>query len=313
MAMKESVLRVGLVVPAFFYVPYWIARDTGLYEQQGLKVEFVVFGGIDPLTHALQQGDIEVGIGSPEHVIHNVEASGNLRMVAGNVNRLTHSLIAQPEIRRLEDLRGKTIGVSALSAGTSSLFTDILERAGLHPGDYRVVEAGVVPPRHHRLLERSIDAAMQTDPHNYMAEDAGFTNLGAVADWIPHFQFTSVNVDIAWAHEHEDTLTRFLAASIQGSGVMFNDQGQSVAVAAQYMDVEKRYLDHAWHDHVDGFAVPADLRLEARSIATALDMIRRDRTTRIRVSQDASFDKYINTRFLRGAQQLAGVDEALVV
>ncbi|MDB5966025.1 MAG: ABC-type nitrate/sulfonate/bicarbonate transport system periplasmic component-like protein, partial [Polaromonas sp.] len=65
-------------------------------------------------------------------------------------------------------MRGKTIGVSALSGGTSSLFVDILERAGLHyPGDYTMVEAGPVPPRHEQLMNRIIDAGMQTDPHNY--------------------------------------------------------------------------------------------------------------------------------------------------
>ncbi|WP_158940734.1 ABC transporter substrate-binding protein [Burkholderia sp. S171] len=311
--MDGVTLNVGLVVPAFFYVPYWAAHDLGLYGKQGLNVRFVVFGGIDPLTKALKDGTIDVGIGSPEHVIHDVEAGGDLRMIAGNVNRLTHSLIAQPEIKRLEDLRGKTIGVSALSAGTSSLFTDILERVGLHPGDYHVVEAGVVPPRHERLLERSIDAAMQTDPHNYLAEDAGFTNLGPVSGWIPYFQFTSVNVTRTWAGDNEDALVRFLAASIQGSQWMFKNQQSAVEVAARRMDVDPKYLERAWKDHVDGLAVPIDLRLEARSIGTALDMIRRDRTTSVLVAGDAGFAKYVDTRFLRAAQGLAGVDEALVV
>jgi NitT/TauT family transport system substrate-binding protein len=311
--MDDRALNVGLVVPAFFYVPYWAAHDLDFYREQGLHVKFVVFGGIDPLTKALKDGAIDVGIGSPEHVIHDVEAGGDLCMIAGNVNRLTHSLIAQPEIKRLEDLRGKTIGVSALSAGTSSLFTDILARVGLHPGDYHVVEAGVVPPRHHRLLERSIDAAMQTDPHNYMAEDAGFTNLGAVSDWIPYFQFTSVNVNRTWATDNNDVLVRFLAASIQGSRWMFENQQGAVEVAARRMEVDHKYLERAWKDHVDGFAVPIDLRLEARSIEIALEMIRRDRTASVQVAGDAGFAKYIDTRFLREAQRLAGVDEVLVI
>lgn len=306
--MQMDHVRVGLVVPAFFYVPYWAAQERGFYAKRGINVDFVVFGGIDPLTRALKNNEIEIGIGSPEHVIHDVEAGGDLRMVGGNVNRLTHSLIAQPEIKRLEDLRGRTLGVSALSAGTSSLFTDILERVGLHPGDYNVIEAGVVPPRHERLLERTIDAAMQTDPHNYMAEDAGFTNLGAVSDWIPWFQFTSVNVRSSWAEANADTLIRFLAASIEGSQWMFESREQAVEIAGRSMDVERRYLERAWEDHVNGFAVPVDLRLESRSIRTALEMMRRDRSGSVKIAADADFDKYIDTRYLSAAQRLVNVE-----
>lgn len=310
--MQTDRLRVGIVVPAFFFVPYWGARDLHFYEQLGLHVDFTIFGGIEPLTTALRLGDIDIGVGSPEHVIHDVEAGGDLRMIGGNVNRLTHSLIAQPEIKRLEDLRGRIIGVSALSAGTSSLFMDILERVGVHPSEYSIVEAGVVPPRHERLLDRSIDAAMQTDPHNYIAEDRGFSNLGAVSDWIPYFQFSSVNVRDGWAREHDDILIRFLAASIRGSQWMFENREAAIEVAGRHMDVEHSYLERAWKDHVNGFAVPVDLRLDSRSIQTCLDMMRRDRSSSIRVEQNADFSKYVNTRYLCEAQRLVGIDEIAV-
>ncbi len=94
---------------------------------------------------------------------------------------------------------------------------------------------------------------------------------------------------------------------------MFENQQASVEVAMRRMEVDQKYLERAWKDHVDGFAVPIDLRLEARSIQTALEMIRRDRSTNVEVASDAGFAKYVDTRFLRDAQQLAGVAEALVV
>src|SRR5215213_387507 len=96
--MKTRV-RVGIVTPAFFYVPYWAALEHGWYSDNGVEVEILDLGGIDAVTKALKDGSIEVGIGSPEHIIHDVESGGSLRMVGGNVNRLTHSLIAQPEIK----------------------------------------------------------------------------------------------------------------------------------------------------------------------------------------------------------------------
>ena len=304
--MSET-LRVGIVVPAFFYVPYWAAQENGFYEGRGLDVELVVYGGIDATTKALKGGEIQVGIGSPEHVIHDVEAGGQLRMIGGNVNRLTHDLIAQPEIKRLEDLRGKVLGVSSLSGGTSSLFIEILERAGLHyPGDYEIVEAGVVPPRHDKLVRREIDAAMQTDPHNYIAEDAGFSNLGPVSQWIPYFQFNSVNARLDWAEAHSDVLISFLAGSIEGSRWVAENRADAVALAQRKMDLETRYAERAWEDHMGGDALPLDLGLNFRSIGVTMDMIRKDRASTFTIAADATPEKYAETSFLRKAQERAG-------
>lgn len=307
-------LHLGIVVPAFFYVPYWAADEQGFYRDAGLEVEITSFGGIDAVTKALQDGSIDVGIGSPEHVIHDVEAGGQLRMVGGNVNRLTHDLIAQPEIRRLEDLRGKVIGVSAFSGGTSSLFIEILKGAGLnYPGDYEIVEAGVVPPRHGKLMRREIDAGMQTDPHNYIAVDAGLSNLGAVSGWIPYFQFTSVNVRLDWAQGHSGTLVKFLAASIKGSFWMAQDGDGAVALAHRRMDVEERYARRAWHDHIHSDALPLDLHLNARSIETAMDMIRKDRSAAFRIAAESTPERYVDVSFLGEAQRLAGVPHRTMV
>jgi len=262
----------------------------------------------------LQDGRIDVGIGSPEHVIHDVEAGGQLRMVGGNVNRLTHDLIAQPEIKCLEDLRGKVIGVSAFSGGTSSLFIEILKGVGLnYPGDYEIVEAGVVPPRHNKLMRREIDAGMQTDPHNYIAVDAGLSNLGAVSDWIPYFQFTSINVRLDWAQGHSGTLVKFLAASIKASRWMAQNEEGAVTLARQRMGVEERYARRAWHDHLDGDALPLDLHLNARSIETAIDMIRKDRSADLRIAAGSTPERYVDVSYLGEAQRLAGVPHRTMV
>ncbi|MDB5940193.1 MAG: transporter substrate-binding protein [Polaromonas sp.] len=310
----NSKIRVGIVTPAFFYVPFWAACDKSWYADAGLDVEIIDVGGIDGVTRMLKTGELEIGIGSPEHVIHDVEAGGSLRMVGGNVNRLTHSLIAQPEIKQLSDLRGKVIGVSALSGGTSSLFMDILEKAaGLHyPNDYTMVEAGPVPPRHDKLMRREIDACMQTDPHNYLAEDAGLSNLGAVVDWIPYFQFNSINVDQNWAQSHCDELVRFLEVSIRASQWMFADRAGAVSLAVEKMGIKDDYASRAWDDHAHIGALPQDLHLNDKSIQTAIEMMRRDRSAKHAIAAVTPSEKYADTSYLQAAQRRAGVPEHLL-
>jgi len=307
-------VRVGLVVEGFFDVPVWAGIDRGTFAAAGLDVEAVVLGGIDPLTEALRAGEVQVAVGAPEHVVRDVESGGSLRMVGGNLNRLTHSIIVRPGINRLEDLRGRTIGVSALSAGTSSLWRSMLADVGLHyPDDYAMVEAGPVPPRHGKLLSGEIDAAMQTDPHNYLAEDAGLGNLGPVSDWIPFFQFTSINVDDRWALLHSALLTDFLAVMVRMSEWMYDNRQDAVDVAASRMAVDRHYLDRAWQDHIATEAIPRDLRLLWASIDTAAAMMRFSRRDELAMNPESTADRYVNTDYLLAAQRNLGRPEVGLV
>lgn len=301
-------IRVGMVTHGFFDVPYWGAQERGWFAEEGLDVEFNVMGGIDAETEALLGGDIQIGIGSTEHVIQNVEQGGPLRLLGGNINRLTHSLIVQPDITRLEDLRGRTIGVSAHSAGTSSVFFDILEKVGLvYPGDYAIVEAGAVPPRHALLLDGTIDAAMQTDPHNYMAEDAGLGNLGPVTDWVPEFQFASVNCREDWAETHDEALQAFLRVAIRGSRWMYADQKGAVDVAERFMGIPTRYLERAWEDNLQLQAIPEDLRLLRAGIEVCIDLMTRDRTGQVSIADGATPERYALVEPLERAQKDLGL------
>lgn len=298
-------IQLGVVIESFFHLPFWAGVRNGWYRELGLDVSLTIPGGIEETTSALKTGRIDIGVGSPEHVIHDVEQGGSLRMVGGNVNRLTHHLIVQPEIRKLEDLRGKVLGVSALTGGTSSLFIDILDRVGVHPGDYTIVAAGTVPPRHLKLMNREIDAGLQTDPHNYLAEDAGLNNLGPVSQWIPFFIFNSINARADWAKDNADSLIRFLQGTIQASRWMFEDRAGAVALAAEWMNIAPHYADRAWDDHVGADAVPLDLHIKRQAVQTTLDMMQRDRD--IVLAADARAEKYVALDYLRAAQEKLGI------
>ena len=261
--------------------------------------------GIDEVTSALKAGMIDLCVGSPEHVIQDVEQGGTLRIVAGNVSRPTHYLIVQPEIKSLRELKGKILGVSALTGGTSSLFVDVLGQVGLDQNSYRIVAAGVVPPRHAKLLSREIDAAMQTDPHNYIAEDAGLGNLGPVSQWIPYVMFSSFNANLVWSEAHGSTLSRVLGATIEASRWMFEQRSAAVDLTSAWMGVDRRYAERAWDDLVGGECVPSDLHVKRASLQKTLDLMQRDRE--VAFGPSPLPEQYVKLDYLEAAQRSLGL------
>src|SRR5919202_1474051 len=209
-------LTVGAVSRNYFNMPLWVARHAGFFEAEGLSVSIRLIEAIDEVTHRLRDGDLDLALGVTENVILDREQGGRLQIVGGNVNRLPFSLIARPHIRSYEQLRGARIGVSSISAGSSSLVMKLLAGHGLrYPQDYTLVAVGPILARWAMLQRREIDAGLQGAPLNHIAVDAGYRDLGDLQREFPDFQFTSLDVEADWARRNEDAVIAFLRAFIQ--------------------------------------------------------------------------------------------------
>src|SRR5436189_125695 len=88
---------------------------------------------------------------------------------------------------------------------------------GLFAAEGIEIEAPILgnkPQGHKALLEGKIDAGLQSVPWNYVAEDAGMNNLGKVIDYVPNWQFVSINANSQWAAKNRELLVRFLRAMV---------------------------------------------------------------------------------------------------
>jgi NitT/TauT family transport system substrate-binding protein len=91
-------------------------------------------------------------------------------------NRLIYNVIAQPELKTLQDLRGKRVGVAGLGATTHTAFTMAVEKAGANPKDFIVV--GLGPQQQQRALEsKAIDAVMVDPPVLFVLLQKGYSKV----------------------------------------------------------------------------------------------------------------------------------------
>jgi len=142
------------------------------------------------------------------------------------------SLIANPRIRRIEELRGARLGTSSLTEGTALYTMEVLRQHGLnYPGDYEFAVVGVHPARWKALQEGTIDAAVQLIPLNFVAEDAGYTNLGEVTDYIPEIVFTGLIVDRTAAEKRRDQIVAFLSAVTEGTRWVYDPANDETLLA----------------------------------------------------------------------------------
>jgi NitT/TauT family transport system substrate-binding protein len=265
-APAETTLRVPVVSRTIFYLPAWTAEKQGFFKQEGLDVKIEVYDASDKIFHDLRAGTHQIGIASIESVIADSYKGGKLRIVAGIAKRPPHFIIAQPEIKTLADLKGKTIGVVSMHEGTTFFVADIAKAGGFRLEDVKVEAVGGSPTRARLLKERKIDMGLQPYPLSYEAEAQGFTNLGAMAKLVPDYQFVSVMVDEIWAGANRAALVGFLKALRRGAEYMFEHPDESTELGAKELRTSPAFARRALEDTLSMDIMSRDLSLADASL-----------------------------------------------
>ena len=263
-------IATGLVSRTYFNMPLWAAQQHGFFAGEGLEVEGTIHGN-ESQVPPLLDGRFQVFIGSPELAIQNAIEGGPLKIVAGNAGKLVHSLIARAPFKRVEDLRGRMIGIFTDKEGTFFHVKAMLAAHGLNfPGDYKVKHTGGVPPRHKALLAGEIDAGLQSVPWNYLAEEAGMNNLGDVIDYVPDWQFVAINVNSRWAAANRDLLVRFLRAMRRGTDWLYANRAAASAIAARELPAPLHHAEQAWDFFTGTNALTRDMSVNVTGLAKVI-------------------------------------------
>jgi ABC-type nitrate/sulfonate/bicarbonate transport system substrate-binding protein len=261
------------------------------------------------VTSRLRDGRAQVGYGITEHVVLDSEAGGFLEIVGGNVNRLPFSLISGKNIKSVGDLRGKTVGVSSIEAGSSSLVMRLLAARGLHyPADYRMRAVGPILARWEMLQSGEIDAGLQGAPLNYIAIDQGFGSLCEPRQEVPDFQFTSLNVDKRWAEANADIMHRFMRAFVRAHDFFFASRDGVTPIAMAETGITENYARRAWDEYTTDEIFPRDGDANDAAVQALIEISSLIRAVPNRTKSSAS--DYINRSYLHAAQREVAAGKA---
>ena len=130
-SMSKALFAYGAINA--YMTSTWIAKEQGFFRKHNVEVQ-PVFIIATQAAQAMLAGEVQVGLIGPTHVVNAVAAGGDMVMIMGNQNKVRYQLIANPSIKRPEDLKGKNVGIGASMAGLATLAAIIsLDHLGLNP------------------------------------------------------------------------------------------------------------------------------------------------------------------------------------
>jgi len=95
-------------------VPLWITDEQGFLAKYGLQADQVYMRGAPLLVAGMASGDLQFGRSGGSATLAAVGAGHDFKIVATFSSRNTYDLIARPNIKRPEDMRGKKIALNSI-------------------------------------------------------------------------------------------------------------------------------------------------------------------------------------------------------
>jgi NitT/TauT family transport system substrate-binding protein len=170
-------LTVGYSPISAAMLPFFIAVEEKQFQMHGLEVVPIFFGGSPLINAAMLAGEFPISLTGGAGIISSQLAGSDLMVIGSYLQVLTIDGMAKPEIKSINDLKGKKIAVSRIGASTYFAGLSMLDSRGLKPTEVVFIQADGVGESFATLANGAVDAAMIGYPYSLKAKQAGFQLL----------------------------------------------------------------------------------------------------------------------------------------
>ena len=244
-SLKKIYWGVSTLSPNL-WIP-WLAKEAKIFDKHGLEVETILLNGSGRTSQALLSGSLfAASVASPQVMLADLNGA-DLVNVAHGIGVQASRLMVKPEIRKVDDLRGKKIGISSLGSAGDLLFGYVLRKYGIDSTrDVVWLAVGNTAEKLRALMSGSVDAADLSYPADVQAERKGFRALLDAKKEIV-YPTASVVTRRKTIKEDRDTVMRFVRSYAEGIAFLKTNKEFSQKVLSKYLRTnDPEYLEGAY-------------------------------------------------------------------
>ncbi|MBI1993488.1 MAG: ABC transporter substrate-binding protein [Deltaproteobacteria bacterium] len=269
-------VNVGYSAISADQLPAWVAKDSGIFEKNGLDVQLIFFTGGSTAILALVSGDVPITQVAGPGLVSSALAGSESVFVAAGITSLNYVLMGKPGLTKPEQLKGGSVAISRFGSATDSIARFALKAIGLTPGkDVTLVQVGSGPARLDAALTGKVSAAVINPPSNYIAEKRGLTVVVDVAKMGLVFQHTGAATTRKFIKEHPDTVRKYVKAHVEAVHRTWTDKEAGVRALAKYMGrgVDRDILEKSAQGILTESLLPKKQYPSLKGLQTVLDEI----------------------------------------
>jgi NitT/TauT family transport system substrate-binding protein len=255
-AAASSKLVIGYAATTARLMPLWIAQDQGFFTKYGIESEPVMLRGGTTLVTGLASGDVQIGRTAGAAVLSAVGAGHDLKMLATFSSRNSYDVVVRPNIKRVEDIRGKKLAINSLGGGTWIGAMLWLEHFGLDLQRDQILlqSIGDQSVQAQSLESGVVDVAFVDGFYSKLLKQKGMTVLADYTELKQPLVSQSMVVQRSFLQQHPEVAENYLKAEIEGMafGVAPKNKPAVIRILMRRMRTDAAGAEDGYLDLVRG-------------------------------------------------------------
>ncbi len=217
-AQSRALKKVQVGVPAISMgnIIIYFTKEAKIFEKYGLDVEPVAVAGSGIASKALISGSVQISPIATPTVMTAVLSGSDMVILGHTMPGVIQYLMARPDIKRTEDMKGKTIGVTTFGSLTDFLVKYLARQKGLNPDkDLALLQIGTDSDRFVALQQGRIPMATLSHPNYFFAQRAGFHILWDFFKEVD-YPWSEIATTRTQIKQDRDMVMRYMRAHIEG-------------------------------------------------------------------------------------------------
>ena len=217
-AAAPAKLVIGYAAITARIMPLWIAQEQGFFVKYGIDSEPVFIRGGTTLVTGLASGDVHIGRTAGAAVLSAVAAGHDLKMLATFSSRNSYDVVVRPNVKKVEDIRGKKVAINSFGGGTWMGAMLWLEHFGLDPQRDQILlqSVGDQSIQAQALESGVVDVAFVDSFYSKWLKQKGMTILADYSELKQPLVSQSTVVQRAFLQQRADAAENYLKAEIEG-------------------------------------------------------------------------------------------------
>ena len=223
----------------------YVAQEKGFFKQNGIDVTIKEFGATTEDSNAFMAGNLDMITSPSPDVIAPASKGGDFKVIMMTDKSLgSDGLVVKPDIKTIQDLKGKTVAVQQYSVDHMYLLM-LLDKAGMKPTDVKIVDMNTSDAGN-AFIAGKVDAACIWEPFLSKAVAGGGKLLYTTKE-DPDLITDSILASGKMVKNNPQTLIAFLKSWNQAVEYWKSNRADAEAIMAKHMNVSPKEM----HDMMD--------------------------------------------------------------
>jgi NitT/TauT family transport system substrate-binding protein len=231
-------------------LPFVVAEEKGFFKSEGLSAVSVVMQN-QVVVNGVVARQVDYG-GTFSNFIGAALSGLPVRIVMAVMDGSDHYLVTGPNIKRVEDLKGKKFGISSFGGTPHSEAIMILRKYGMNPEkDVIFLQIGGSSTRYAALDSGAIDAAMLVPPFNKLAKKRGFNEILSFNE-IMNIPLGGLAVHTQRMKEKPEEIVKMIKAMLKGVDYIRSHKNDVLAIMANQWGIKETDIREGIYNDIVG-------------------------------------------------------------